>query len=554
MNIRDYDSNIQELYKKIIEKRAKYDTEAVSFLDKLIEIAKQLKDYALIGYCHYYYSEIYCMYIFDPAKFKKNIIEAMKYLQKANEFSQLARCYNVLGIDAMLHGNISVALDYFLAANNYSENDTDTNLHGVVLSNISNIYFQIADYKKALNFCLESRKVMDNFRDDTLYTRNILLSYNMAVQCYQALPGGAARYLTYMEEELENAYILENSTGHPFEINDRIYLSDIEIRVFHFMNDIAKRNLAISTMLDYLATANDIDCLVDDLCDTASFVLSIGETEYVKEFLKLLRPEIDKITIANIKLKIVELEIKYQKTIGNEKEYLEYTALYYELNTSLKDNGNKAFKSSVEIRQLIDKMQKKQDIIEKENIKLVKQASFDELTSLPNRYTLTKYSEEAFKDAFENSTSLAIEILDVDLFKKYNDTFGHQEGDECLKMIAGAISRICASEEGIFAARYGGDEFIIIYKDRTDAEVIEIAEKLRTYIDELEFMEFGNSSEKVTISQGICNSVPEEGNGLWDYMHIADMALYNVKRTNKGRIILRHYDYEECPNEQFMAY
>ena len=94
---------------------------------------------------------------------------------------------------------------------------------------------------------------------------------------------------------------------------------------------------------------------------------------------------------------------------------------------------------------------------------------------------------------------LSYEILDIDYFKQYNDEYGHQAGDECVKAIAGI------ENENIFCARYGGDEFVIVYAGVEAKEVKETAERLRQQVYDLNMQHNGSSEYSVvTISQGIC--------------------------------------------------
>ncbi len=114
-------------------------------------------------------------------------------------------------------------------------------------------------------------------------------------------------------------------------------------------------------------------------------------------------------------------------------------------------------------------------------------------------------------------------------------------GDECLRKIAAAIGNVCKVRPEVRAFRYGGDEFVLVYEDMTDAEIMECATSLRDQVSSMRF-DTGSSrrAPRVTISQGIRNSVPSETNKLWDYMYAADNALYDVKEHKKGEVVLLH--------------
>ena len=103
------------------------------------------------------------------------------------------------------------------------------------------------------------------------------------------------------------------------------------------------------------------------------------------------------------------------------------------------------------------------------------------MTRMANRFGLQKHGREAFSNAITNNTSFAIEILDIDYFKQYNDNYGHQAGDECIKSVANAI--LMQKQYGkVFCARYGGDEFIIIYEDFEYSDIDKMAHELKDVV------------------------------------------------------------------------
>ena len=196
---------------------------------------------------------------------------------------------------------------------------------------------------------------------------------------------------------------------------------------------------------------------------------------------------------------------------------------------------------STELRFQLEEARYKEEKLEKEKKLLKERSEKDALTGLPNRYRLNDVAERMFEYAFENQRSLAVEIFDIDYFKQYNDTYGHQEGDSCLKQIGRILRGWMRRDSNIFCARSGGDEFVIIWSGKKDEELLALAQELQEQVLELKMEHSGSQvSEYVTVSQGICNSVPRHRNRVWDYLHSADGALYEVKQQQKGGICLVH--------------
>ena len=196
---------------------------------------------------------------------------------------------------------------------------------------------------------------------------------------------------------------------------------------------------------------------------------------------------------------------------------------------------------STRLRFSLKEARLKEETLIKEKKELQERSEKDALTGLPNRYKLNDFAGKIFDKASENQECLSIEIFDVDYFKQYNDTYGHQAGDNCLQKIGAILKELMERDRDIFCARYGGDEFIIIYYGKTDKEILTLAGELRQRISELKIEHKGSQvSEYVTVSQGIRNSVPTHQNRMWDFLYAADGALYNVKRKQKNSICLIH--------------
>nr|MCR4586897.1 GGDEF domain-containing protein [Lachnospiraceae bacterium] len=244
--------------------------------------------------------------------------------------------------------------------------------------------------------------------------------------------------------------------------------------------------------------------------------------------------------VANMRLQILNVRLEYERKHGKKEQYKVHLEEFFELYQWQQIASNKMNLRAVELGIALAAEEAKREEVERQNKILETRSTHDTITGLPNRYALNVYAEAAFERAFQAKTSFAIELLDVDCFKQYNDSYGHQKGDECLIMVADALKEV-AKQDGIFAARFGGDEFAIIYEDFTDEDIKQIAEQLRLEIMN-RHVPNANSDVMpfVTISQGIRNSVPVEGNKVWDFLYGADNALYQVKRNQKNNVHLVH--------------
>lgn len=171
----------------------------------------------------------------------------------------------------------------------------------------------------------------------------------------------------------------------------------------------------------------------------------------------------------------------------------------------------------------------------KENKVLRKKSETDALTGLPNRFAYDYYSNAIYDAMMKNPHSIAFEILDIDYFKQYNDNYGHQAGDQCIKQIADVIQELCDSNKNIFSCRYGGDEFVLIYNGYTLEQIEEFVKLLKRKVAECAIEhKYSKVSDIVSVTQGVCFGHFYPHHKIEHYFYRADQALYEVKKVSRN--------------------
>ena len=172
------------------------------------------------------------------------------------------------------------------------------------------------------------------------------------------------------------------------------------------------------------------------------------------------------------------------------------------------------------------------------NLRLMKLSTVDELTELYNRRYFNQALETEYQRLQEHQRPLALIMADVDFFKQFNDVHGHLAGDECLRKI-GELIRLQTDSSEHIAARYGGEEFVLLLPDSDQEYAREIAESLRTAIDNLQIAPTDdNASRSVTMSFGVASLIPEAGKDAQALIKMADAALYRSKDAGRNRVSL----------------
>ena len=164
--------------------------------------------------------------------------------------------------------------------------------------------------------------------------------------------------------------------------------------------------------------------------------------------------------------------------------------------------------------------------------KIHRQATEDGLTGLCNHLTF----QERLRVACETRQQcVSLALTDIDHFKKFNDAFGHQEGDNVLKNVAAMLKKFTSENPGTFAARYGGEEFVVVFENHDINRAVAIADKIRKYSEEN--LKGGNASETrpITMSIGV-SSCPDYSDSPRSLIKNADEALYLAKQEGRNRV------------------
>jgi diguanylate cyclase (GGDEF)-like protein len=171
-----------------------------------------------------------------------------------------------------------------------------------------------------------------------------------------------------------------------------------------------------------------------------------------------------------------------------------------------------------------------------ENQKLYHLANYDGLTQIPNRRQFDEYFQQEWKRMTREKSSISLILCDVDCFKQYNDTYGHQAGDSCLKKVAQAISKVI-KRPGDFAARYGGEEFVVVLPNTSLEGAMFVAEEIRSQVRILAIPHTNSiASEYVTVSLGVTSIIPVSDIPSALLIKTADEALYRAKKKGRNRV------------------
>lgn len=177
-------------------------------------------------------------------------------------------------------------------------------------------------------------------------------------------------------------------------------------------------------------------------------------------------------------------------------------------------------------------------LLEVANQKLEQLSLEDKLTGIPNRRFLDDVMEREWRRALRSSTPLSIIMIDIDSFKKFNDAYGHQEGDDCLRLVAQAL-RSCLKRAGDFIGRYGGEEFTVVLPNVDREGAMTVADHLRASVQNLgiKHEDCRSNIGVATISLGVAHGLPSPDSTKEAFISRADAALYLAKQRSGNQAV-----------------
>lgn len=542
MEVQESNDVVKAWKQEVLDSRGRDAERTLKSCLEIERYAKEHKDAALLGFAYFYSGETY--YVLNDAEHMfRYIAQAIRLLDQTKQWELIGRSYNLMAISSINKGNVSTAMDYYLTGLNYCRKYGVTKMESSIMQNLGNLYMENGVYHEAQSYFEQAYSYYkSNLAKKGNYVGLTAIYVNLA-RCYM-LQGMLDKTRVYIEK-------LDSECESYYEDIDYLYVGCMKARYYHLIRSYARRDAQITEIQEKISKEVQIMEVFDDLYDFCNLMLEIDRDDVLWMVVGKLDEIVKNAGVVNLQRKVISLKIKGYRKNQDNASYLQAAGLYYELSEIMERENKDMIVNMLYVRSSLERANESRKQMEAVNVKLLEQSETDQLTGLANRYRLNDYSEKVLEYCLEHQLPLAMEILDIDFFKQYNDNYGHQQGDECITAIANQLKKM---ENGqTFCARYGGDEFIVIYAGMSAEEVRERAETLRQNIMNLKLEHlYSKALPIVTISQGISYGIPEEENRSWDFLHVADMLLYRVKARSRNDICLANLNGEEIepPKQQ----
>lgn len=525
MRLEEYDESVIQVVNRIYENKGRDSRRALEYAEQLTAIGKERDDDLLVGYGYYYMGESYYG-MNDGKNCFRYITDALHILYHIEDWYMVTCCYIYLGISSYNRGNVALALDYHLNGLRYSRKYAFDDLSVVNDINMSAISMNYGRYAQAQEYLEKGREILLRNPEMRFY-QNYMLSICcllIRTMVMQDRPEEAGTYI----EEANSAYIqyADNTECLSLYFAEAIYN--------HKMGYDEKFHACIQKIDELMSRSFSVMDIFNDFYEYSLVLIEERQDEYFLSIVLHIEPEVEKLNINNVSRRLVALKMNYYMSCGDKESYYREADKFYRLSLLMEEDNKDMMDSVLKLWTNFEKEKEEKRKIKKENKILQIKSEHDPLTGLANRFALNDYSDNVFAHAHTERKPLAVEILDIDFFKEYNDNYGHQAGDECLKKVAGVIKTLVDENNG-FCARYGGDEFVLIYEGIDREDMLGLAKELRERVVSLGIEHrFSKVASVVSVSQGICWGIPQKGTQMRDFLHAADDMLYGIKKGGRN--------------------
>lgn len=531
MEFGEYSGAVNAWVNEVLRNRGVNAELTLKYCRDIEQYAEKTDDPKLMGFAYYYSGETYYI-LNDAGGLFRCITKAIGYLDQAKQWDMVARSYNIMAITSQSRGNALIAMDYYLTGLGYCRKYRLYAEENIINLNLGSLYLVNGQWSEAQKYF---EKLAYYVRDEKT-TEN----YYSLTSCVAVSLGRCFMQREQFERAQQKIECLDQCMGR-LEKPEQIAVLCFKAEFYHRAGRVTLRDECIHKIHGMIDMDMAVMDLFEDIYGLCELLLEIDNENVFWDIIDILEKLIKNANIVNLQRRIISLKISYYRRHDDEESYLALAGTYYELTEAMERENHYMVANMLAVRSSLEQANAKRREVEKANEQLLEKSETDPLTHLANRFRLNDYSEQTFEEALAAEEPFAVEILDIDYFKEYNDNYGHQAGDVCILAIAEELQKM--QGERIFCARYGGDEFIIIYKQMTEEEVFEEAGGLRERILARRITHaYSKALPVVTISQGICWDIPGEENRSWDFLHAADAMLYRVKKRSRNNISMGRLD------------
>ncbi len=453
--------------------------------------------------------------------------ESIRFLLGTDKEHYVTRCYNLLGILAHSQNNLILAMEQYSRALSYAQKYYMETAEGMILANMADICHRVGTDKKAAEYYEAFLHCID---EEKLVNQNDRINYYKAVSGY-----GFVLICLSEKEKAQDIFNRLEKLDTEFDdsaANLAIYCYKAFYNKRYISNE--KYDEYIKAILEIISEGVVVNSCFDQLYNIITMLVEFMDYGNLQVLLDNVIPLVAINGNENVLLEMLYYQLKFCSGSLDSKEFTQNTQTFFKLKSKYEKNENSQLVKMMKMRNKLVDMEEIEDELKEKNSKLLYQVDHDVTSGLFNRRYLNAYAETSFEKAYHDKTSFGVLFVDIDYFKKVNDSHGHTNGDSAILRISNVLKKIMKDD---FVARYGGDEFVILILDKSKEYLEECATRI---IEEVKELKIPTNRDKeddyVSVTIGGYHDIPQKNSKVWDFLKAADNCLYEQKEIHRGSI------------------
>lgn len=528
------------LLKEIVHDRFSNPKQALENSIKLYQESVVSFDYYYASIAKFYEGDAY-LSLDELTKACESLLDSVQLQQTHGYSDYLGKCYNVLGAVFYSQCDYVLAMKYFLNALDVATEIKDYYTQALIYNNIAAVFLLYNDFSHSRQFFMKALHGKINKQSASETDHYIITKMHMNVGICFASEGKTEEAKRYLNEVLSEITDEEAETVC-------MYIEEMGI---HIYKKTGETDQALDYALRMVKNAEKY-CNLQNIIVTFECIHFLIEESHFEEAKTLLRI-VQKVSQKNESFQnehsILKEWIFYYTKLGEQAACNHYYQKYYQLIQKNKESNLQNQITALENRNLLTKMMDTNQELLLQKDEFEKKTSIDSLTGLLNRNGMKHLVDSMLSKNKKNYSMINLAIIDIDQFKQFNDKYGHLTGDQCIKEIAQVIQSM--ETKRIHGVRFGGDEFLLIGNGISEKTWENIVQKIQKSFKEKKIITKNHEMVSITTSIGVFSHIPDPVMEFHDYIHCADLALYQVKQNGRNhyRIYVEDFETKEVFHE-----
>lgn len=430
---------------------------------------------------------------------------------------------NLLSIIYDELGNASMDLTSLLDALEIALDDNAYDISAKIFNNLGSKLMYAKAYERALYYFTRALEEFDKAekaglnREEDIHPFIIVLNMNLATICC---------YTGNLEKARIHYEIAKTESTHPLNREFAFTFQAFEGHTLWKLGEHEKAAGLVDSIMHTALTSEYTTDYMEVISDFIDLLKEMKDYERWHKVLTIMDNHLNEDGGLYVNIEMLKRWLEYYDAINDVENYKDCCLKYYLLS---KEKDELEYSQRADTIELNTEMRR--TIRQKQHTDSI--VYLDPLTGIGNRNRMLEDSKKYIADAISEKNTIAIGLIDVDFFKECNDTYGHIEGDGCLKAVAKVIEDAVGDNGRVY--RYGGDEFLVLLPKVDDDGLNELGETIKNNLSKAQIPnEKSPISPYVTVSQGYTRAYPEEGDEIDHLVELADKVLYAVKRYGRN--------------------